>query len=476
MFLKRLSQASRDECGVALAAVIGVMAVCLIFATIIMTSVVGAFGSSSALRAGTQSQAAADSGISKARAGLYIAAGLAGSCGSQPIPGTYKSTVAPVYSASIEYDTGAGWTSGCPTTSAKQIRITSSGSAASAGVMNASSGDASKVEAIFNYLTPGVDPSGVAMYLYKGAVIQANSNLDLTEASGAGLVVKNGNFLCDKNNGVINSSVVINGDLTLSGKCSINGNAWVSGGATLGTGSVVSGDLSSSIVTPNPPGAHVVGTYTPSGVLPDLPPDWVDVGYVPTDWVDPSGVPYEVRTVTSASQCTLPDGNLGGTITKKPVIMNMLGCAAGPTASNNTTVKLTSDVVIFAKQFTFTNSLKFQSSSGPWRVWFITPDTVVNGVPDCPSALATGDFKVINNLEITSPVGAMLYTPCAFDAKNGFEWHGQIYAGKYSYIQNNPKFTFVSMGLAGVDLDAGTPAPVITSAQPGTLISQRDRK
>ena len=69
----------------------------------------------------------------------------------------------------------------------------------------------------------------------------------------------------------------------------------------------------------------------------------------------------------------------------------------------------------------------------------------------------------------------MLYTPCAFQGKNGFVWNGQIYAGAFSSIQNNPSFTFVKMGIAGANLGDGEDGlPNIHKPQPGSVISMRD--
>src|SRR5690606_17155262 len=122
------------------------------------------------------------------------------------------------------------------------------------------------------------------------------------------------------------------------------------------------------------------------------------------------------------------------TIPGAPVVINALGCPAGPTAGNNTTVKLTSDVVIYANVFNFEpiNSFTFTSSTtARHRLWFVTPDNVVNSVPDCQPG--QGSFSVKNGFAINEPIDAMLYTPCAFEGKNGFTWRGQLYAGSYSH-------------------------------------------
>ncbi|WP_035880211.1 hypothetical protein, partial [Cryobacterium sp. MLB-32] len=437
MFLTRRITALRrePERGAALVAVLGVMAIGLVFASLITASVVGAYGVSSAMRSGVQSNAAADAGLAAARRGLYVV----GNCAAQPTPGTYSSSVAPQYSARIEYFVGSAWVSGCPIATATQVRITSRGVAQAPGVNGATVGNATTVEAILKYVVPGIQPSGVALYFYKGGAVESNSSFDMTESPVAGLMVKSGNFDCAKNNTVVNGSVVVNGNLTFTGSCTINGSAWVSGTATLGSGKIRD-NLTAGAVSPNPPGVRVGGTYTRSAVIPTVPP-WTEVGYTPADWVDSSGTPYEVRTVLLAA-CALPNGTLGGTIAGKPVIINALGCVGGPTATNNTTVTLTSDVVIFANKFDFSavNSLQFSSStSAVHTIWFITPDLLSNAQPTC-TALTQGDFSVKNGFTINSPIDALLYTPCAFSGVNGFTWRGQIIAGNYSSAKNNPTF------------------------------------
>jgi hypothetical protein len=465
-----------SERGSALIAVLGVMVVGLILTTLISSQIVSGYGFSSSTRAGVQSQAAADAGIAAARAGLYVS----GSCAGQPTAGTYAATGTLKYSATLQHDDGSGWQAGCPTLSTTRVRITSTGTAQSPGVARVSSGDTSKVEAVFNYLTPGVTASGTSLYLYGGGQVEANSSLDLSESDG--LVIKNGNFVCDKNNAVINGDVTIGGNLTFTSNCTVNGNATVSGTATLGSGMIQRKLTASAASPPNLTGqAH---PYVQSTITPVTPP-WTDVSYRPQDWVDSSGALYQVKTAPTDISCTLPNGSLGGSSLGHPVIINMLGCAGGPIASNNTTVQLTSDVVIFAQRFDFSsvNSLVFASqNSSIHRIWFITPDYVADNTPTCQTGAPynQGDFIAKNGLtasdvfETTDTVQAMLYTPCAFQGKNGFTWNGQIYTGGYSYVQNSPVFTFTPIGIAGVNLDTGLTTTVVTSAQPGTQISNRD--
>lgn len=480
MLLRRVEhfRAANDR-GSALVAVLGVTMVALILTTLIASSVVSAYGFSSSTRAAVQSHAAADAGVAAARAGLYIV----GNCAAQPAPGKYSSTGSLVYTATVRFDAGSGFQTGCPTVTATRVQIISKGTAQSAGVAGATAGNTRTVEATFNYLTPGPQPSGAGINLYAGGTIEANSSLDLSESGG--LVIQNGDLSCGKNNSIINGNVVVTGSLTFTSSCSVNGNAVVSANAALGSSGTITGNLSSASGGPYAP--PQVGSYTQTTTLPTTPP-WVDVGYTPSDWVDSSGAPFQVMTAPTDVSCTLSSGNLGGTTSPgKAVIINMLGCPGGPGAGSNTSISLTSDVVIFANQFDFSavNSLAFSStSSSVHRLWFITPDFVSDQQPTCNRTAASpdtqGDFNVKNNLSTsgviatTTTIQAMLYTPCAFLAKNGFTWNGQIYAGGVSYLQNNPTYTFAQVGIAGYDLGTGTSSAIVTTSQPGAPISNRD--
>ncbi|MFC5503080.1 hypothetical protein ACFPJ4_12595 [Lysinimonas soli] len=466
LLITRLRRLRDGERGSALIPVLGVMAVGLIVGALVSSSVVQGLTFSNATRSGIQSQAAADAGVAAARAGLF-----AGTCTVQPTSGTYSSTGSLNYSATVSRFVNGAWQAGCPAYLTPQVRIVSIGRATNAA--GNPIGSPSRVEAIYNFLWPGVTPSGVAMYLYSGGVVQANSSLDLSESPGAGLVIKKGNFVCGKNNTVINGDVVVIGNVDLgTNSCAINGSAWVTGSMNLGNKGSVSGNLTAGSVTPNPPKSQVGGTYTQSSALPTAAP-WSDVDYVPGDWIDSSGDPYQVITL-SGSTCTQYGGNFGG-FTGKPVIINAMGCPSGISGTNNTTFKLTSDVVIFAPKFSWgsINQLNFASAdTTERRLWFITPDSVKDGQPTCSAS--EGDFAINNSFQIQAPIDAMLYTPCAFNGSNGFTWRGQIYSGTYSSVMNNPAFTFIPVGIAGHDLGTGTTTTVLTSPQPGSLVSNRN--
>lgn len=473
--LLKLMASLRNERGSAMVAVLGLFAIALILTTLILSSVTSGFGWSTATRAEVQSHAAADAGIVAARTGLFTV----GNCQTQSTSGKYVSTTPPIYSVTVERNDGAGWVAGCPTSNTSQVRFTSTGTASAQGVAGVNFGDASTVQAVFQYLHPGVDPSGVAIYVNGDFSIGPNSSFDLSEAGKTGLIVKNGIFTCDKNNSVINGSIVVLGDLQFINKCNVTGNAQVTGTATLGVGRI-DGDLTAGSVSPSDPKAtdQVGGTYTQSSVVPPAP-DWVNLTYKPGDWLTSDGKPFEVRTATTPGECTLMSGNIGASTSNGSLILNALGCAGGlGVTGNNTDVRLTSDLVIFANKYPWpsTNSLSFSSSStAGHRLWLITPDNGPAGdnAPTC-DMVTQGNFDIKNSVKIAANISAMLYTPCGFSAKNNFTWNGQIYAGGPSDAMNNPNFTFVPMGAAGVDFDTSTATTIITKPQPGAVVVQRD--
>jgi len=463
MFRITNSSDTNDQ-GSALIAVLGVMAVTMVIGVTVAAATISSLGFTSSTRAGIQSVAAAESGVNIAEVALRK-----GTCAA-----SYTRATAPAYTAALSYSLSAtnnSWINGCPpaTVNAQRIKVVSIGDAATNGVAGNVGSDESLVEAIYPVVRlPGVFASGAAMYVHGGVVFNNNGDLFVSESGRPAIQVKNGTMKCE-NNTVIQGDVVVEiGNLDITA-CKIEGNAWASGTASLGT---VTGNLTASNST-RPSG--VGGTYTRNGPIPAVPA-WVDFNYDPSEWIDSLGVPFEVRTATGAG-CTLPS-TLGGTIPGKPLIYNALGCANGVKA-NHGTITLTSDVVIFANKFDFenVNQVTFKSSSTTVKrnLWFITPDNTVNSLPTCASG--QGNFVMKNGFDITDSVNAMLYTPCRFEAKNNFEWRGQLYANGANDFKNNTAFTYVPLGLPSVDLDTGLPpvgGSIGATGELGAMTSIRD--
>jgi hypothetical protein len=339
------------------------------------------------------------------------------------------------------------------------------------------SGNTGTVEAIFGYkpaVRPGIPPSGAAMYFYGGVSFNNNANLIVSAGGPPAIQVKVGDVTCSNGTIIQGDVVVANGNLSIN-SCKIVGNAWVSGLATLGT---ISGNLSAGSATPMSPGpppkpVGVSGTWTQNGAIP-VAPDWTHFGYNPsswsTMWVDATGTPFAV--VPIGADCALSPTMLATVATKAPlsVVIDANSCTAGVTAPSD--VSLPTDVAIYAPMYDLSrsNNLTFASSSAtqPRKLWFITPDITNTNPPSCGAT--QGNFTINNRLIIDPSVSAMLYTPCKFDAKNTFTWVGQIYAnGSSNSFKNNTGFTYVGLGLPGVNLSDPSNPPPPSSGSPADL-------
>ncbi|TFC91455.1 hypothetical protein [Cryobacterium sp. TMT4-31] len=376
----------------------------------------------------------------------------------------------PIASAVLEFQNAAGSPVACAI--ATQVKIESTGTAHSLGVSGSTAGDVSKIEAIYSYTpatppsTPASIPSGPAIFLANGASFN-NGGTITSSATVPAIQVKTGNLDCDNNTVVTGNVVVVTGTITLK-SCTITGDAWSSGVTQfLPPGGTIGGILRASGAKP---GTHPAARWNPAMAMPTVPV-WTEFGYNRNDWATPAGVLFNenIRPAT-AGLCPLPQNN--GT---NPVIFNALNCAG---VSDSGDVTLYNDLVVVAHKFDFANSLNFRSSNPavPHRVWFITPDLVPAGNTATCSA-NQGDFDIGNNLQIDSPITAMLYTPCSIRTGNGFTWRGQMYAGTISNW-NNALFGYVGIGLPGANLSNGTYTPGGSAGSPavlGALVSSRDR-
>ncbi len=268
--LRRIRRIGRDEDGVALAAVLGFMAVGLVLTTVVAGTVVTGISQTSAARAGVQSQGSADAGIAAARAAI-----ASGDCAGEASP--VFTSADPAYTATVYRPDGAGgWSPGCPTAlnSTDQVRIVSVGSAAAKGVQGVSHGDAATVEAILSpggqYIpgSPAVPPtpatvplvaSGPAVYAYSSSGFGGSGSLSSVDGSTPGVLIKNGSVSCSgASNGVDNWSIA-NGGITLDGSCHADGDIFASGRATINGAGAIGGNVVSNGVTMSG-SAHVGGS------------------------------------------------------------------------------------------------------------------------------------------------------------------------------------------------------------------------
>lgn len=247
MFLTKIVRVSRRDDGVAMAAVLGLLAMGLVLTTVILTSVVSAQGYSTYTRAGVQSQASAEAGIAAARAGL-----AAGTCsGSNP---TYTSAVGavPAYSATIWRPNGTGgWQQGCPIGSSTQVRILATGYAFAAGTAGIDDADTTVLEAVLAASSTPVTlvASGPAIYAYSSSSYGGSGQLLSVDGSIPDVLVKTGNIICNGAADGVANFVVNNGNLAVQGSCNIAGNAFSSGRMTFEGSGVVGGYVRANGIT-----------------------------------------------------------------------------------------------------------------------------------------------------------------------------------------------------------------------------------
>lgn len=237
-FLRRVRG---EDDGIALAAVMALMALGMLFTTMILSSVVTGLGSTTSTRAGIQSQASAESGIDVVLASLV--SGTA--CTS-----TYSSGVSPKFTATISYTTdvtvtaATAWTPGCPSSTANFTRVTSVGTALAPGVAGNTSGNTRTVEAIYSrpITSQPIVASGPAVYAYSSQDFGGSGTLVSADGTNdANVMVKTGDVNCSGGAAAAGDLVVNNGNLALSGSCGVSGNLWVSGDATHGSVSLSGG-------------------------------------------------------------------------------------------------------------------------------------------------------------------------------------------------------------------------------------------
>jgi len=237
---------TRQE-GVAIPAVLGLMAIGLILSTVITGSVIAGYGYTSRTSASVQSQAAADAGTAVAQAGL-----IAGTCSANNA--VYASAVGavPAYRATVWRPNGTGgWTFGCPVTTTDSVQIISTGTASVKGLTTQSSGDNSYVWTI---LTPPVSTTqiaavGAAVYAYSSTGFGNSGTVTSVNGSEPDIYINTGSVVCNGAATVNGDWVVKNGSLTIDGGCNVTGNVWASGRVTVQGGTYVGGNVVAAGVT-----------------------------------------------------------------------------------------------------------------------------------------------------------------------------------------------------------------------------------
>ena len=437
MFLTRLLRLARrlrsEERGVALAAVIGLMVVGLLLTSLIVSSVIGGLGSTTATRAGVQSQASAEAGIAVAKVGFE-----AGTCLSQSTPGVYASAAGavPIYSATVFWRplSGGTWVQGCPTVLQTQVRIVATGTAAATGVASQSAKDVSYVESIYS-----LTGTGAAVYGYSSTGSTGNGTFVSVDGSTPAFFVRTGDVNCSGSISGMSDIVVQNGSLTTTGNCNIPGNAWSSGPmAITGSASVGGSAWSLSSITAAP--GRIAGSIWAYAVTPPAPvapvvPPWIDFPYDPTVWGGFS-------TIVLSGSCAWP------ALGSAPTIIDARGC--GSFSLPTGTLSLSDDLVVFANAFSVAHTSVTSASASAHKLWLITPDAIANATPDCPGG-ASNTFGLGPNFTSTATAPVLIYTPCAINLGNNVSFYGQAFVGVVAF-GGGPTVSYVPVGLPGVSL------------------------
>jgi cytoskeletal protein CcmA (bactofilin family) len=235
-----------QEDGAGMAAVVGLMAVSLLTTSLVATSVVTATEYTTVTRAGVESQAAAEAGIAVARAGL-----IAGTCGANNH--RYASAVGatPEYVATIWVPSGSSWVQGCPTGTATQVRILSTGYTQRAGALGSDGRDETNLEVILSALSvpSTIEATGPAIYAYSSQGFGGGGKLVTVGGADTSILIREGDVNCTGGAAGEADIVVNNGNLTVSGGCVITGNAYASGRITLPGGPNIGGNAIANAVT-----------------------------------------------------------------------------------------------------------------------------------------------------------------------------------------------------------------------------------
>lgn len=254
---RRFEKLADGEQGVAMAAVVGLMAVGVVLTAVVASSVITASGVTTSVRAGVQSQAAAEAGIARARLGI-----VANEC-IVTNNGRFASSGTPEYVATVWIPSGTSWVRGCPSGTATQVRILSTGYAASEGVNGVSARDETSIEVILSDVpqpptpadpTPTPAPatlvaSGPAIYAYSASGFGGSGKLVSNDGSTPSVLVKEGDVSCSGGSSGQADWIVDGGNLHVSGSCNISGSVWVDGAFNLSGGTVIQGSAIASSIT-----------------------------------------------------------------------------------------------------------------------------------------------------------------------------------------------------------------------------------
>lgn len=357
------------ESGSAMAAVVAVVAITAVVAAGLLTSAVFSVGFTSATRAAVQAQAAAEAGLDYAAANLSTCSGgvIASAAGSQP-----------EFSVTVEHRTfsASSWAP-CAPRGAYEVRLVSTGKAASRGTAGQTRGDVRSMTAILRNEFPR------AVVGDRG--IRVSGTLLVSAPSGPVEMSTNADFVC-------------NGSVSHSGTLFVGG-----------------------LVNPKQPG-YTCGRTGPvvqgSAVNPDVPPNLFpqmrksDLRRWPTTT---QSVQWLASTLgsTGTDPCTIVTSPAMPVVIG-PVLVDATSCTGvnGLTLSFNGTLSLAGDVVIMADKLTTeaSRTMQVRSQDGKERVLYLIRPWPANRVGGCP---ADPDPDFLLNGDIRTPdliAAVMLYS------------------------------------------------------------------
>jgi hypothetical protein len=270
--------------------------------------------------------------------------------------------------------------------------------------------------------------------------------------------------------GTISGNATAN-SLSMNGATAlISGNAWINGAASV-TKSKITGTLTAKSLF-NSGGTIGKTTLVPAGpgtspyIAPGMPtvPGWVDFAYNPADWVG-----FTVLAISGNCDPTTI-ANAVKTLSKAPGILDARGCTNGFVMTQTLTIG--KDLVIIANSFDLKAGAHLTPSnqSVTSRVWMITPDTVADQKPTCPTG---SSFKIGDSVEVDPPLQFMVYSPCDVSVGKSFHDRGQIYSNTSS-LSASAELAYIAIGLPGVDLNTGTISNGTSSGSTLTLSTLRN--
>ena len=446
-----------------------------------------------------QTAAAAEAGIDATLASLQISAGTSLPCS------TSGSVSGASYVANVVYYAANGSTIACTngtvasTPATAEITSTGSGSAPYSG---ASAANGNRVMTALVRMTAGT-ASGPTLdkAVFSDSSITLTNAWKLVSVSGSDAsLYTNGNFTCNSTP-TIAGSVYAQGTASLTNTCWVDGDVWANGNITTSTtgihvgGSIKSttGGLSegnhgiyigkdvqvkTTCCGGSPTGkagdgqVQTVGGTIQTGVTLTAPPaeTFPQIAYSPSSFPGYSVVPWATWEKTNAvangapswssaqtGDCSVASASysLNGPLLSPstPTIIDARSCS--PMSWNTVTLKLASDLTIFASSFYSTNGVTVTSADGANHVLRI----IVPWSSTATTCAGTGAGNITfdaGGTSLPSNIQMMLYTPGQLTMTNNIDFYGQVYGCTIS-ASVNVTVRYVPVGAGGGS--SGTPAP-----------------